>query len=88
MPIMVVLIMTLNVNLQADGDLVSAVDFSTQYLVTGHEVMRPSFFGFLSEFVSAGAKPPTNIHKQTKFCQNPLFVLQYRMSRGLELTLT
>ena len=47
-----VLIMILNIDLQADGDLVSAVDFSTQYLVTGHEVMRPSFFGFLSEFVS------------------------------------
>ena len=55
------------IDLQADGDLVSAVDFSTQYLVTGHEVMRPSFFGFLSEFVSAGAKPPTNIHRRQSF---------------------
>ena len=43
---MVVLIMISIISLQADGDLVSAVDFSTQYLVTGHEVMHPSFFGF------------------------------------------
>ena len=33
-------------SLQADGDLVSAVDFSTQYLVTGHEVIHSSFFRF------------------------------------------
>ena len=33
-------------SVQADGDLVSAVDFSTQYLVTGHEVIHSSFFRF------------------------------------------
>ena len=49
-------------SVQADGDLVSAVDFSTQYLVTGHEVIHPSFFRFcMSRYVSARAKPPSNI---------------------------